>query len=134
MLIRFYNTLQKTVYIICDTGLCTNLQIFCCCGCCFFFVCFLGLLPQHMEVSRLGLESQLQLPAYVTAIAMLWDPSCIYDLHHNSQQLWISDPLSKARDQTCIFMDTSQSDLLLLCHNRNPTLRIFNVNIYHEDY
>ena len=37
------------------------------------FVCFLGLYPQHMEVSRLGAESELQLPAYTIATAT-WDP------------------------------------------------------------
>ena len=37
-----------------------------------FFVCvclfvFLGLHPWHMEVPRLGVKSELQLPAYTTA-------------------------------------------------------------------
>ena len=39
--------------------------------------------------------------AYATAMTIL-DPSCICDLHHN----WILNPLSEARDQTCIFMET----------------------------
>ena len=30
-----------------------------------------------MEVPRLGVELELQLPAYTTAAAM-WDPSCVY--------------------------------------------------------
>ena len=38
----------------------------------------------------------------------LQDLSHICDLHHISWQCWIPDPLSKARDQTCILMDTSQ--------------------------
>ena len=40
-----------------------------------FFVCvvFLGPHPEHMKVPRLGIESELQLLAYTTAIAML-DP------------------------------------------------------------
>ena len=33
----------------------------------------------HLEVPRLVGKSELQLPAYATAIATL-DPSCIYDL------------------------------------------------------
>ena len=33
----------------------------------FFFFVFLGPYPQHMEVSRLGIESELQLPTYTTA-------------------------------------------------------------------
>ena len=38
----------------------------------FFFLpfVFLGLHPRHMEVSRLGVQSELQLPAYPTATAM----------------------------------------------------------------
>ena len=39
-----------------------------------------------MEVPRLGVESEL---------------------HHSSQQPWILNPLSKARDQTRILMDIS---------------------------
>ena len=60
-----------------------------------------------MEVPRLGVESELQLPAYTTATAMQ-DLSRICDLHHSFQQGQILNPLSKARDQTCILMDTSQ--------------------------
>ena len=59
---------------------------------------FLGLHPRHMEVSRLGVELELQLPAYTTATATL-DPSHICDLHHSSRQCQILNPLSKARDQ-----------------------------------
>ena len=33
----------------------------------FFFLSFLGLHPWHMEVSRLGVELELQLLAYTTA-------------------------------------------------------------------
>ena len=57
---------------------------------------FLGLHPWHMEVLRLGLELELQLLVYATATAT-WDPSCVYDPHHSSQQHWTSDPLSEAR-------------------------------------
>ena len=58
-----------------------------------------------MEVPRLGVESDLL--AYTTAITMQ-DPSCICDLHHSTWQRWIFNPLSKARDQTRMLMDTSQ--------------------------
>ena len=34
-----------------------------------FFFCFLGLHPWHIEVLRLGVELQLQLPTYATATA-----------------------------------------------------------------
>ena len=36
------------------------------------------------------------------------DPSLICNLYHSSQQRWILNPLSKARDWTYILMDTSQ--------------------------
>ena len=45
--------------------------------------CFLGPHPRHMEVLRLGVELELQLPAYTTATATR-DPSCVWDLHHSS--------------------------------------------------
>ena len=50
----------------------------------------------HMEVSRLGVKLELQLPAYTTATATQ-DPRCICNLHHSSGQLQILNPLSKAR-------------------------------------
>ena len=71
-----------------------------------FFV-FLGPLPKHMEVPRLGVKSELQLPAYTTAIET-WDLSCVCRLQHSSWQRQTLNPLSKARDRTCILMDTSQ--------------------------
>ena len=54
-----------------------------------------------------GVELEVQLPFYATATATQ-DPSSICNLHHSSQQCWIPDPLSEARDGTCILMDTSQ--------------------------
>ena len=60
----------------------------------------------HMEVPRLGVKSELQLLAYTTATAMQ-DLSHICDLHHSSQQHQILNPLSEARDQTHILMDSS---------------------------
>ena len=51
-----------------------------------------------MEVPRLGVQSELQLLAYATAIATR-DPS-IWNLHHSSRQRRILNPLNEARDQT----------------------------------
>ena len=59
-----------------------------------------------MDVSRLGVESELQLPAFATAPAMR-DLSNVCDLHHSFWQHRILNPLSKARDGTLILMDTS---------------------------
>ena len=72
----------------------------------FFFFCFLEPQVQHMEVSRLGVLSELQQPGYATATAA-WDLSHVCDLHHSSQKFQILDPLSEARDRTHILMDTS---------------------------
>ena len=69
------------------------------CTCLFFFFFFLGPHPRHMEVPRLGIQSELQPLAYATATATS-DPSCICDLHHSSRQHLILIPLSEARDQT----------------------------------
>ena len=60
-----------------------------------------------MEGPNLGVELELQLPAYSTATATP-DLSLICDLRHSSRQRWNINPLSKARDQTCILMDASQ--------------------------
>ena len=49
-----------------------------------------------MEVPSLGVKLELQLPAYTTATATL-DLSRIFNLH-SSQQYWILNLLSRARD------------------------------------
>ena len=58
-----------------------------------------------MVVPRLGVKLELQLQAYTTATAT-GDQSHICDLHHSLQQHWIINPMSKARDQTCIPTET----------------------------
>ena len=67
----------------------------------FVFLVFLGPRSCRMEVPRLGVE-----PVYTTATAMR-DPSCVCNLHYNSRQCQILNPLNEARDQTCVLMDTS---------------------------
>ena len=73
----------------------------------FFFFHFLGLHPQHMEVPRPGVETEMQPPAYTAAIAT-WGSKPHLQPYHSSQQCWILNPLSGVRDWTCIFMDTSR--------------------------
>ena len=68
--------------------LCLHMTIF------FFLSFFLWPHVHRMEVPRLGVESELQLPAYATATAMQ-DLSCMCNLHH-----------SKARDGTHTLTDT----------------------------
>ena len=67
----------------------------------------LAQLPTPMEIPRLGVELELQLPAYTRGTAT-WDPSCVCSLHHSSQQRRTLNPPSEARDQTCVLMDACQ--------------------------
>ena len=60
----------------------------------------------HVEVPKLGVRSELQLLAYTTATATR-DPTPVFDLYCRSQQRQVLNPLSKARDQTHVPMDTS---------------------------
>ena len=78
-----------------------------CFFCWVFVFCFLGLPLQHVEVPRLGIESELQLLTYPVATATL-DLRHICNLHHSSRQCQILNPLSEARDRTHILMDSSQ--------------------------
>ena len=70
----------------------------------FFF--FLRVHLQHMEIPRLGVKSELQLPAHTAAIGT-WVPSLICNLPHSSRQCQMLNPLCGARDQTSILMDIS---------------------------
>ena len=58
-----------------------------------FYFIFFGPYLWHMEAPRLEATPDL---------------SCICNLYHSSSQHRIPDPLSEARDQTCILMDTGQ--------------------------
>ena len=79
----------------------------------FFFVfvvvvivfCLLGPHTAYRD-SQAGVKSELQQPAYTTATATL-DPSHVCDLHHNSRQHQILNPLGEAKDQTCVLTDAS---------------------------
>ena len=54
----------------------------------FLFFAFSGSHLRHMEVPRLGVELELQLPAYTMATATR-DPSRVCDLHYSSWQRWV---------------------------------------------
>ena len=82
---------------------------------------FLGLYVHHMEVPRLGIEFELQLLAYTTAMAAP-DTRCIYNFCCSlwqCWQCWMFNPLSEARDQTCILIETMLGILNLLNKNGN---------------
>ena len=55
-----------------------------------------------MEVARLWVESELQLLTYATAML---DLSRICDPHCSLGQHQVLNPLSEARDLTCILME-----------------------------
>ena len=84
----------------------------------FVAVVFLGLHLWHMEVPRLGAESEVHPLAYATATAMpVWAASATYATGHGNAGAF--NPLSEARDWTHVLMDTSQI-LNRMSHNRNP--------------
>ena len=74
-----------------------------------FFVFLSILVPHlwHMEVPRLGLQSELYLLAYVRATAMQ-DLSHVCNLHYSSWQHQILNPMSEARDWTWNLMVPSR--------------------------
>ena len=94
----------------------------------FFFFVFLGPLPQHLEVPRLGVESELQLQVYTTATATR-DPRCVCNLCCSFQQCWILNPLSEARARICILMDTSQVPNLR-SHTGNSQIVTLAINLF----
>ena len=84
-----------------------------------------------MEVSRLEIKSERQLPAYATVTATL-DPSRLGDLHHSSRQPRIVNPLSKARGRTCILMDTSGVCNPLSHNGNSPPPTFFSVKNFEK--
>ena len=83
-----------------------------------FLVCFLfRAAPAAHGSSWARVKLEQQLLAYATATAIS-DLSHLCDLCFRLWQRWILNPLSKARDQTCILMDTSRI-LKWLSHNKN---------------
>ena len=89
--------LQKYIYIY----LYVHIQIqkyICIRVCVYTYIYFLiGLHLQYMEVSGLGVKSELWLPAHATVTAMQ-DLSHICDLYHRLRQHQIPNPVSEARD------------------------------------
>ena len=73
-----------------------------------------------MEVPKQGVQLELQLLAYATAIAIP-DLSCVCKLNRSSQRGQILNPLSGTRDSTCI-----HEVLNLLSHNRDSKCCSYN--------
>ena len=74
-----------------------------------FSLFFFRAAPTAYQSSRLGVELELQLLACATAMP---DLRWICDLNRSSWQCWILNPLHKARNWTCVFIDTSR-----VCHH-----------------
>ena len=89
-----------------------------------------GVSLRHMEVPRLGVESELQLLAYTTATATQ-DPRRVCNLHHSSWQHRIPNPLSKARDQTQNLRIPSRIHFCCATVG-TPTLRSFHLSATQE--
>ena len=69
--------------------------------------------------------------AYITARATSeWSHIC--DLQHRSWQYWILNPLSRARDGTCVLMDAS-SDSSPLSRNGNSHVYTILLQIFSPD-
>jgi len=86
---------------------------------------FFGPHPEHMGVPRLGVQSELQLPAYATAIATTQDLSHICNLHHSSWQCQILNHWARPGiEPTTSWL---LSDLFLLSHNGNSSTFFFSI-------
>ena len=72
-----------------------------------------------MEVTRLGVESELQLLATATVTR---DLSCVCDLHHSLWQCWTLNPLSEESNP---HHHRYQLGSLPLSHNRNSRKIVF---------
>ena len=81
----YHSRLCLSLLCVCLTSLCLSF---------YFLPFFLTLHLQHMEVPRLGVESELQLSSYAIDMAL---PNQISDLHCSLQQCRILNPLSEAR-------------------------------------
>ena len=73
----------------------------------YLFIYFVRATPAAYGSSQARGQIGVAAAHYTTATAT-WDPSCVCDLYHSSQQYKIIYPLSEARDQTRILMDTSK--------------------------
>ena len=77
---------------------------------------------EHMEVPSLGVEWELQLPAYTTATAR-HDRSHVCDIHYTTAHSLLSD----ARNGTYIFTDTSQTRFC--CATMGTPIKTFRVSL-----
>ena len=91
----------------------------------YIYFVFLGLYPWHIEAPKLGVQLQLQLAAYTTAMQHL---SHICNLCHSSWQHGILDLLSEARDGICVLRDTVSSDHFCWAMTWTPRCHIWKLS------
>ena len=84
-----------------------------------------------MDIPRLGVKPELQLPAYTTVTAMQ-DPSGVCDLHHSSGQCRILNPLSEAWDRTCNL--SVPSGIRFCCATMGTPLLSFLITVLNCQY
>ena len=77
---------------------------------------------EHIEVPRLGVESELQLPAYTTATSATYICSNAKSLTHSELRI-------EARNQTCILTD-SMSGFKPAEHNGNSSILVEIAHIH----
>ena len=82
--------------------------------------------PVAYGSSHQGAQWELQLWAYTTAVATK-DPRGILELCCSLWKHQVLNPLSKARDQTCIRMDTSRV-LNLLSPKGSASIEVFKLS------
>ena len=83
-----------------------------------------------MEVPRLGVELEPQLPAYATAVP---DRSHICYTHHSSWQPRILNPLNEARGRTPNLMVPSRIRFLLRHDGNSIVASILSCKLLNED-
>ena len=93
--------------------------------CLFVSLFFLGCTHGIWRFPGLGVELELQMPAYATATS---DLCRVFDLHHSSGQRQTLSPLSEARDKTCNLMVPSW--IRFYCATTG-TLVFFCIQRYH---
>ena len=92
------------------------------------FICFLGF---YLCVAHGSFQAKDRMRARAASHSPSYSNSGserVCDQYHSSQQLWILNPLSEARDRTCILMDTNRV-LNWLSHNGNSRKFLEGMNL-----
>ena len=91
-----------------------------------YFYCFLRLYLQHMEVPRLGIELELQLPAYTTAHGNTGSLIHWARLEIESTSSWILVGFVTTEPQQEVLMSSLFGEEKMLCGKEERLYRIKN--------